>query len=95
MLRYVLAVVTASVSLAGCNASSEPAGKTSHTVKRPVMDEPTGVRTSPDQAGSPSATPNDSSASRTGQSAAATGSGQGQGVDASSSKPGNNPAPRD
>ena len=80
MLRYVLAVVTASVSLAGCNASSEQAGKASHTVKRPVMDEPPRASTSSDQGGSPSATLRDRSGIQSGTPAAGGAGPEGNGA---------------
>ena len=57
MLKNILAVITASVSLAACNADSkEPAVRLSETFKRPLTNPGRGSSPSDDHAGSPTAT---------------------------------------
>ncbi len=73
MLKNILAVITASVSLAGCNAgTTEPI---SHTVKRPVLDRGPDGGPSGDQAGpQPATVP--TNAAQAGTTDTATGTGE-------------------
>ncbi len=76
MLQHILAVITASVSLAGCSTGSkEPMERLSHTVKRPVVDHRPDDNASRDHVGSQAATAHRWLAAQAGTTAAAPGTG--------------------